>query len=211
MTQLCLYAFADRAPAAGTCGLWGEPLSAIDLGRFFAAFGTTEGAAPLEAWALRGHDEAVRRVAASSHAVLPVRFGQLFESESSLREAILPLGERLRSALEEVAGCEQMTLRLFGEAPAREPATSGTAYLRSRRDRGAGIGQLRPALADVVVGERIEAGSGQLLATAYHLVRRGRSGAYLAALESARATLPALRFAASGPWAPYAFAPEVGA
>jgi hypothetical protein len=61
-----------------------------------------------------------------------------------------------------------------------------------------------------VRAERIERQeAGRLLGTAYHLVPRERTGAYLAVLEQAGGEVGGRKIAASGPWPPYAFGPEV--
>jgi Gas vesicle synthesis protein GvpL/GvpF len=44
----------------------------------------------------------------------------------------------------------------------------------------------------------------------YHLVDRGQDAAYRAALRQATHRAPGIRVRASGPWPPYAFAPEAG-
>ena len=71
------------------------------------------------------------------------------------------------------------------------------------------IEPLREALRPLLRAERIERHeAGRLLGTAYHLVPRAETGAYLTCLEAARDRLGGRRVAASGPWPPYAFAPE---
>ena len=116
MSWLYLYAFASEPPAPGTRGLGGEPLTSLSFEGFSAACGITQARPVLTAEAVRGHDAAVRRVASGCRAVLPLRFGQLFEDERSLREAVAPLSDRLAAALKHVAGREQMTLDLWRRA-----------------------------------------------------------------------------------------------
>ncbi|HUB10142.1 MAG TPA: GvpL/GvpF family gas vesicle protein [Myxococcales bacterium] len=208
--KLYLYAFTDR-PTAGAHGLWGEPLLGVPVGRFFAACGPTADAPAVTATALRGHDAAIRSLAGSCQSVLPVRFGQLVEGERALREAVQPLASEIEGALARVAGCEQMTVRLFGEEASSAPAASGTEHLLRLRERtarrAAALAPLRQTVAHLCVDERVEAGTGRLLLTVSHLVRRGRSRDYRAALEAA---VPPAGITVSGPWAPYAFGPEVG-
>ena len=71
----------------------------------------------------------------------------------------------------------------------------------------AAVEPLRAALGPFVRAERLDRHDGPLVASVYHLVPRGESAAYLAALEAA-APKSALRVSASGPWPPYAFGPE---
>jgi hypothetical protein len=114
-----------------------------------------------------------------------------------------------------------MTLRVFGEplaVPEDEDEIAGgpgTRHLEARRRERERlrslpeIDPLREVLQPLLRAERMERhGAGQLLGTAYHLVPRGQTGAYLAALETGKKRLGDRRVAASGPWPPYAFAPE---
>src|SRR5262245_47182543 len=109
-----------------------------------------------------------------------------------------------------------MTLRVFGDAetPEMEIDASGgpgTRYLEARRRWRSlpEIDPLREALRPLLRAERIERhAAGRLLGTAYHLVPRAQTGAYLAALEEARERIAAHHVSASGPWPPYAFGPE---
>ena len=74
------------------------------------------------------------------------------------------------------------------------------------------IAPLRSALAPLVLAERAERHDRPpLLASVYHLVPRGRSRAYRRAVATARARLGAVRLSVTGPWPPYAFAPEAAA
>ena len=88
----------------------------------------------------------------------------------------------------------------------------GTAYLervRGRVSSAPGLEQVRAAVGALTHGERIiPASTPPLRATVYHLVPRGGSERYLAAVESA-ALPPGVRLAASGPFPAYAFAPEL--
>jgi hypothetical protein len=62
-----------------------------------------------------------------------------------------------------------------------------------------------------VKGERIVRGERGVVATLYHLVARGRSVEYHGALEPLRAGFPGPGFIVSGPWPPFAFAPDLWA
>ncbi|MGZ5429551.1 MAG: GvpL/GvpF family gas vesicle protein, partial [Thermoanaerobaculia bacterium] len=59
--------------------------------------------------------------------------------------------------------------------------------------------------------ERIGRGERSVAATLYHLVPRGMSIPYQDALEPLRADFPGPGFIVSGPWPPFAFAPELWA
>jgi hypothetical protein len=162
----------------------------------------------------------VRRLAEGFGAILPARFGEIFADETALAGRLAPREREVAEALALVRGCVQMTLRVFGEpAPVLEPEPAGgpgTRYLAARRrqsERAHSLPEIEPlreALRPLLRAERIErhADSGPLLGTAYHLVTRAQTGDYLAVLEAAKERLGGLRIAATGPWPPYAFAPE---
>src|SRR5207237_3669483 len=163
----------------------------------------------------------VRRLADAVDAILPVRFGSLL-SESSLTDLLRIRERELSEALALVAGREQMTLRVLGDAPA--PASvpldapphdlgPGTRYLTARQaewrraHEAPELAPVRPALQPLVRAERVARHDAPpLLASVYHLIDRGAAAAYQAAIE--RAALGSVRLVASGPWPPYAFAPE---
>jgi Gas vesicle synthesis protein GvpL/GvpF len=168
---------------------------------------------------LRGHDATVRRLARGVHAVLPFRFGTVVAGRDELRRLLAPRAAALREALALVAGREQMTLRVFGapgpERPrvdrARRPGGPGARYLtaRAREHAVPEIDPIRPALASFVRAERTERHrTPPLVASVYHLVDRRRGAAYRAALRRAVRGAGGVRLRVTGPWPPYAFAPE---
>jgi len=121
-----------------------------------------------------------------------------------------------------VTGREQMTLRVFGEAAPLEdvaPVASdlgpGARYLQGRRRqvrRNADVPELAPLrrhLDPLVRAEQAQRhDTPPLLASVYHLVDRGRAAAYVDAVATGAAALAPIRAMATGPWPPYAFAPE---
>jgi hypothetical protein len=220
---LYLYAIVDEEPAAPLGeGIAGEPLRLVRRGRIPAAVVSDLGERPRpDAELLKRQDAVVRRLAEIFAALLPARFGETFADEGELAEQIGPRAEDLAAALVLVRGCVQMTLRVFGE-PLAVPESAdevaggpGTRHLEARRrerERSRSLPEidpLREILRPLLRAERMERhGAGQLLGTAYHLVPRGQTDAYLAALETGKERLGGHRVAASGPWPPYAFAPE---
>jgi hypothetical protein len=185
--------------------------------------------------ALRGHDLVVRRIARVAPAVLPMRFGTLVESARSLVALLDSWSDEVQQALALVDGRYQMTLRLFALVDASAPvkqngpggavvdaddvtgatAHPGTSYL-TRRARAEAVAQsapelesLRAALAAIVAAERIARHDhGPLILTAYHLIPRGAAAKYRRLLRRHTAALPS-RVVMSGPWAPYAFVPQL--
>ena len=219
---LYIYAIADTEPmdALGT-GIGDEPLTLVTAGRLVAVAGSLPGRPAADAGMLKRQDAVVRRLAGLFTALLPVRFGESAADEASIAAKIAPREKELTTALELVRGCVQMILRVFGEpdpAPEPAPATAagpGARYLEARRQEQAAlrslpeIGPLSLALRPLLRAERIERqATGPLLGTAYHLVPREGTAVYLKAVEEARSRIGGRRIAASGPWPPYAFAPE---
>lgn len=175
--------------------------------------------------ALRRHDAVVRRLVRRADGVLPFRFGTFVDDRPTLARRLSARAPALRRALSLVAGREQMTLRVYGPparpSRARRPASrhgAGARYLATRlaaarrRRSVPELAPLRAALGPFVVAERAERHDHPpLLASVYHLVERGRSRAYRRAVTTARARLGRVTLSVSGPWPPYAFAPDEAA
>jgi gas vesicle protein GvpL/GvpF len=224
MSPVYLYAVLAEAPAGPLpSGLSGEPVRLVACDDVFAAVGDVASAPAVDEASLRAHDAAVRRLAAGASALLPARFGSLAADERALCEALRPRLSAFHDGLRAVRGCEQMTLRLArpdagASAPAAPPETAdagpGTRYLDARR-AAAGDARVIPevarvldALAPFVRGERrVRHERPPLLASVYHLVPRESLDAYQAAVTAA-AREAGLRVSSSGPWPPYAFAPD---
>jgi hypothetical protein len=177
--------------------------------------------------ALQEHDATVRRLADLLPALLPARFGQWLPDERAVTDWLEAHHRDLAAALDQVAGCVQMTLRVYGgadapEDPAPEPPASGgpgTQYLAKRRQEFERertlpeIAPLRDALRPLLRAERIErpATPGRLRATAYDLIAREATGDYSRIVAETAPRLDGFRVTASGPWPPYAFAPRPAA
>jgi hypothetical protein len=221
MSAVYVYALLGEAPPPGA-GLCDEPLRAVRIDDLVAAVGDMTNRPAVNEATLRAHDAVVRRLADAVDAILPVRFGSLL-SESSLTELLRVRAHELRDALVLVAGREQMTLRVLGDAPAPSDTAAdaghgpelgpGARYLAGRRSawRRARevpeLASLRPALQPLVRAERVTRHDAPpLLASVYHLVDRGRATAYRDVVE--RSPQTPVQLAVSGPWPPYAFAPE---
>src|SRR5207249_9847016 len=84
------------------------------------------------------HDATVRRLPGRYDAVLPIRCCTLVGDRLARARALAPRAAGLREALALVAGHEQMTLRVYGEAvttsdeSATESAGAGPRYLERR-------------------------------------------------------------------------------
>jgi hypothetical protein len=224
-----VYAILGDAPTAPLgSGLAGEPLTLLTAGDVVAAVGAMDEPPAVSRAAVLGHDAVVRRLSDVSAAILPTRFGMI-DDASALADWLRTAADALAEALRLVAGREQMTLHVFdGDDPsavdADEPADDasearasgpGTRYLalrRRQRRREEGVPELAPLRArldPLVVAERTERrATPPLRASVYHLVQRGRSADYRAAVDDGRELLRGVRLRVSGPWAPYAFAPD---
>jgi len=219
---LYLYALVDGEPSGPLGeGIAGEPLSLLPRGGVSAVAGALPARPSPDCETLERQDAVVRRLAERFGAILPARFGEAFADEAALAGRLDPREREIAEALALVRGCVQMTLRVFGEPePAPEPDTAGggpgTRHLAARRRQREWahslpeIDPLRAALHPLLRAERIErhGAAGPLVGTAYHLIPRAQAGAYLEALEAARGRIGGRRVAATGPWPPYAFAPE---
>lgn len=220
---LYLYGLVDGEPPGPLGeGLAGEPLRQVHCGSFAAVVGDLPRKPEPDRATLQAQDAVVRRLAEIFTALLPARFGEAFADEAVLRDRIAGQAAGITESLALVRGCVQMTLRVFGDPePTKESGEDlaggpGARYLEARRrehERSRSLPEidpLREALRPLLRAERIERReTGPLLGTAYHLVPRERTDAYLAALEEAGERIGGRRVAASGPWPPYAFGPEV--
>ncbi len=228
MSGLYVYALLE-GPSEGWAGsgVREEPLRLVDCDGIAVAVGEVDRAPAPDAEHVRRQDAVIRRLAAAAEAILPARFGTLVGDEAELGKALAARGPGLRRALDLVRGREQMTLRVYGEPPAREArrdvpadgteavsvaaaAGAGTRYLEARRarygDLGSSLAPLRERLGDLVHAERVESHAvAPLLASVYHLIPREASARYQATVAGAGPMLP-VRLRASGPWAPYAVA-----
>jgi hypothetical protein len=231
MSGLYVYALiaGPASSAPPEVGLQGEPVRLLDWGGVLAAAGEIAAPPALTREALAAHDAVVRRLAAQAPAILPARFGQWAADPSELAAGVAARRVELGAALALVAGCVQMTLRLFasgkpveaGEAAggpgsgSRSGTGPGSLYLEGRRRQLAaelppGVLELRRALAPLLRAERLELhGEPPLLATAHDLVSREQAERYRQTVAELAAAAAGWRAHVSGPWPPYAFAPGV--
>lgn len=216
-----VYVFALTSEGAAPFQHHGHRIEFIDVGGLYAAVeGVAERPAVSEA-ALRAQHDIVTRIAGKVDAVLPARFGAVLEKDE-LEHLVTLRKSAIRDALELVAGRVQMTLRTFaddgGIAQPRDvsplpqsPVSSGTAYLQQRRDASAVGAVTGPALEaaaaarEFVVSERLHCGQGRVQWAMYHLIDRDAIERYKAAV----APFESATLAVSGPWPPFAFAPDL--
>lgn len=219
---LYIYAVVEGEPSGPLGqGIGEEPLQRIPNNEIGIVAGELTVPPQPSPETLKRQDAVVQRLAGLFTALLPARFGESVADEAALAAKLSPRERELAEALKLVRGCVQMTLRVFGEPDAApEPILKvgggmGARYLEARRREWQRlhslpeIDLLSQALRPLLKAERIErhTAAGPLLGTAYHLVSREETAAYLAAVEETRGRMGGRRVAATGPWPPYAFAP----
>jgi len=211
-----VFALADRPPrAAGVPGF----TSAVTFRRaagFYAAVERRRDVPPPELGSLERHQRVVERLSARVPAILPVRFGSLLTTDE-IEDALEGRREDVADALDLVRGRRQMTWRLrkSPKKTAREVpfgAMSGSEYLRraarpASESLSAGLRKVRTLLGPLAAAERASSQRQTMPPALYHLVDRTAVKHYVAAAQPLRARDAQLTL--SGPWAPYAFAPEL--
>ncbi|HEX6465247.1 MAG TPA: GvpL/GvpF family gas vesicle protein [Vicinamibacterales bacterium] len=218
-----VFALADEVPM----GRLGRGLSGALRARSVAgAYAIVERRAdipPAAFGSLRAHQAVVVRLSEAIPAILPVRFGTLLD-ESALEEALADRGADLAEAFALVRYRVQFTWRHGPPAgrsqPHRTPAAvispgpagTGAAYLR-RAAAGtsaavpASFRLLRDRLHAFVVREKFQPAASGMPDTLYQLINKPAVTRYRVMAEALTLTSPMLTV--SGPWPPFAFAPEL--
>lgn len=220
MSQWYVYALVDRRMPRRR--IHGHAIEAVAAGGIYAMAERMRRAPELtEANLIRQHD-IVRRLASAASAILPARFGSLLE-HAELERIVHLRGPQLRAAFDLVRGCEQMTVRLAGAEPlppkdvsARRasPPPTGTEYLQQRREAAGyplpdAVARLNAAVRALVRADRAEPGRFGVRAIVYHLIERKRRSAYRRAIAAASAHAAPFEMSVTGPFPPFAFAPEL--
>ena len=216
MSRVYVFALVGRPGRAATIA--GRRIAIIQAGGVFAAVEAEveRGArrSELSEAALREQHAIVVALARRFDAVLPARFGAWVDVQT-LEQALTTNRARIHRALARVKDREQFSVRIFGD---REDIpvdlSSGAAYLRSRLAASRpplsrAARSLRRAVKPLVRAERIEPGRGSIRLTIHHLVDRGRARAYRAAVRESVALARDEHVVVSGPWPPFAFAPDL--
>jgi len=191
---------------------------------------------PVEFGTLQQHQAVVARLAERVPAILPVRFGTLLEA-SEIEEALEERDDEIAEAFDLVRHRVQFTWRKsargrreergferrsgsergWGPASAEKSrqkagAVSGADYLR-RAARAASpaapaaFRRLRSTLAPLVAVERYQPATAAVPESLYHLVEKPAASRYAAVADEFREANP--QFTMTGPFPPFAFAPEV--
>ena len=187
-------------------------------GNIYAAVERREDLRELSESSLKEQHDIVAMLARQFDAILPARFGALIEQPALLR--IVQLRRQiLQDALARVRGHEQMTVRVFGvesmASGGEVPPITGTDYLERRRAAHhsplpAVVERIRTHVKSITALESIEGGSPNVRAVMHHLIPRGRSADYVGLVQEAGSgTAGTDRITVSGPFAPFAFAPDI--
>lgn len=218
--KLYVYAFVDRKLPRHV--LHGHAIRTVTVGGFQAAAEATDSAPAISEAALCEQHDIVVALAARCQAILPARFGSLVDRHE-LEAIIARRREQLAAALDLVRGREQMTVRLVRRAgvadmaPHRQFATArgpGARYLEERRAAAGyplpdAAARLTAAVRRFVVADRAEPGQGDVRAMLYHLIERGSGADYCRALAAVSDDAAPFIVKMTGPWPPFAFAPEL--
>lgn len=219
-------AMPSRRPGKGLTG----SLSIRKLGRAYAVVERRTDVPPLEFGTLRRHQDVVKQLAACVPAILPVRFGTLLDSHA-LEEAVSERGDEIDEAFDVVRGHVQFTWRLGRKAADERPRKEGgRPGMGTAKEAGASLPQsgaeylrhaaraasaspppawrvVRTALAPLVTAERYQHPTASLPESLYHLVPQEAAIRYSTLAAALRHQRPSLT--TTGPWPPFAFAPEI--
>jgi hypothetical protein len=211
---LYVYALAEPSLPARMRVL-GRALRVVEIGRVAVIAGSPPVRAGVAAEDVQEQHAMIVELASRTNALLPARYGSTL-SQAALTSLILQREDDLVEALTLVRGRSQMTVRVFGAPEPAAPVgarSSGTAFLESLRARARyeppEVEAIRRAVRRHVAAERVAPGDGGVRATIFHLVPRRSIDAYRRAASSAASALP-YRVTVTGPWPPFAFAPELG-
>jgi Gas vesicle synthesis protein GvpL/GvpF len=215
-----VYALVDRKlPRMRINGRTIESVAADDV---FALAERTDRTPPISEEGLREQHDIILKLAERAPAILPARFGSLV-AEEELQKIVALRAVQLHTAFDLVRGRQQMTVRLIGATETARRSRShnatvvsghGARYLAERR-RAAGyplpdaVLRLNAAVRSMVFAEKSEPGRGGVRAMVYHLIERGQSADYSRRLARVAADVEPFAVAVSGPFPPFAFAPEL--
>jgi hypothetical protein len=191
----------------------GHLIEFAPVGGVVAAFERVAQRPSISEAALRMQHQLVLRIAGEVNEILPVRFGA-FLDRAELERVLTMRRDAIRQALDLVRGRVQMTIRLSGEAsqapaaPQSRGALTGTAYLEGRRaaahpPRPPAALAVSAAVRHLVLDERSDSRGPE--SALYHLIDRNHVAEYHQLLAGVASSTTAV----SGPWPPFAFAPDL--
>ena len=213
----------------GLNGLRGAAVRAVEVDELVAWVSDVDRGSPPDIEGVKAHDAVVQAALETGTTPVPARYGQRFDDDGALGEALSRQGESIRAALANVQGFVEMTLLLtpstkrmihdlepvlpemVDETPGR-----GRRYLETLRAREAATGAVRRALDGLAQGlaevaqrfaRRVSVQENPTrlpIRTISHLVAREAVEQYRSALDAVRPPADS-RFLVIGPRAPYSF------
>jgi hypothetical protein len=213
---LYVFALVDARPRARPGTGLGGALSLRAVPGGFALVERRADVPPVEFGTLKQHHAVVARVMDAVPAILPVRFGTLLEMEE-IEDVLQDREEEIADAFAFVRGRVQFTWRAARgarRAPGAQsvPAATGAEYLR-RAARAAhptppaAFKLARERLRPLIAAERYQAAAASLPDSLYHLV--DRAGARRYKLMAQKLAAGSLAARVTGPFPPFAFAPDL--
>lgn len=220
-----VYVVALTSHDAPSFSVEGHRIEFIDVDGVFAAIERRSAPPSVSEAELRSQHDVVTAIFNQTDDLLPVRFGAWLD-----RKELAAVVSRHKSAIVDalalVRGCVQMTIRFHApridtgaDRSASARPGSGTEYLQARREAEhwmpAEAAALRTAVRHFVVAERVSLGSERRAGSSdsatlaqvpslYHLIRRDVVTAYRTAIQPFEPSVAVV----TGPWPPFAFAPD---
>lgn len=217
-----VFALVDAAPSGAKGRGLSGPLAVRAVPGGFVVVERRADVPPAEFGSLKRHHDVVAQLATRVPAIVPVRFGTLMD-EDAIEEALGERDEEIAEAFAAVRDRVQFTWRRGGpEVPRRTAGpgngakaggpNSGRDYLQraaraAKPAPPAAWRALRAKLKPLIAEERYQAATGSVPEALYHLVARDRVARYSTMAAALRHADAALAF--TGPWPPFAFAPEM--
>ena len=189
----------------------GRRIESIEIEGFFVVGERRATVPPVSEAELQRQHSLVLRISDAVAAVIPARFGSLLE-ESEQASVLRHRHELIRTTLDYVRDNVQMTLRMAGGGTASAGAvapTSGREYMQRRREElvppvPSHAENLLRELRAFILDERRKPAERGIVAV-YHLIGRRDVKEYRATVTDVGT--PGI--AVSGPFAPFAFAPDL--
>jgi hypothetical protein len=214
---MTLYVYAITGDTSAPFECEGHRIDFVEAGDVAAAVERTRTAPKLSEAALRTQHAIVMCIAERVQDILPVRFGGLVDHRE-LERLITSRRAGIQAALDLVRGRVQMTVRVRDDALAtRRPevtrpvvASTGTAYLEARRAAVVqpvppSAASARDAVRHLVRAEHHDSDQRRGVASVYHLIERDCVSEYQRILSGIQPEA----LTVTGPWPPFAFAPDL--
>jgi hypothetical protein len=220
-----VYVVALTSHHAPPFSVEGHRIEFIEVDDVFAAIERRSAPPSVSEAELRSQHDLVTAIFNRTDDLLPVRFGAWIDRRE-LASVVSRQKSAIVDALQLVRGRVQMTIRFPAlrmetrpDRTSSDRAESGTEYLKARREAEHRMPEeaaaLRSAVRNFVVAERVNPGSERKAASLdpaifgqvpslYHLIPREAVAAYKAATQPFEPSVAVV----SGPWPPFAFAPD---